>query len=148
MMYRVLLASLLTTTALANVPSTTMTEEEVTAILGTIQGTAPTEYAEIPQQSMVPMPAIWSCIQIPDRTESPVLSLHLDETDRVTIFDDNGVFVRREKLVYYQNDIYGFDWTEKEQNWNFRFHREDDETMVVEIYRAETQELYTKLVCS
>jgi hypothetical protein len=76
----------------------------------------------------------------------------MDESDRVTIFDDNGVFVRREKIQFYgtdesKGDLYGFDWTEKNQNWNFRFYREDDETLRAEIYNAGSGEPWTKLMC-
>lgn len=141
--------------ATAQPPTTTLTEEEANAIIGTLNGTIPEDYGTTPEPttpSMVPLPAMWECIQLPDRTESVVLSMHMDDTDRVTIFDDNGVFVRRERIVFYGVDkkrgsLYGFDWTENEGNWSFRFYREDDETMIVEISNATSKEPWAKLMC-
>ena len=59
--------------------------------------------------NIIPIPILWHCLSLDD--DNGAVVLHLDDTDRVTIFTRTGQIITRDDIKDYGDFIYGFDST-------------------------------------
>jgi hypothetical protein len=107
--------------------------------------------ASVAQAGIVTTPQLWYCVDTEGGQEAKItdgIVLHMDEKDTMTVFTAGGAFVARGQLTSFGDDVYGFDWIEKNDRYGVRFQPNEQNKKLLDTGMFHNGELKILYLCN